>query len=428
MRGTHAKGDFALVLIACFLSGLVVTTHVANAQEEGSVIIGINVPLTGPYIDQGIDEERAYKLAIEQINAKGGVIGKKISFVVKDTKSNVKVAKKNALDLIRLHKAVMVTGGVSSAVAIAQSDVCQEQKVVFMAALTHSNATTGHMKTKAGHTVQKAHRHTFRWFLTAWMTGKALAPFLVERYGTGTDYFYITADYTWGHSLERSMRWVTELNECDTLGAIRTPLGQKDFKRELLKAKNAKPDVLVLILFGKDLIVSLKQAHVIGLSKKMKIVVPLMEEHMAHEVGPEVMEGVISTLTWYSGLSKRFAGSRKFVNAFKSKYGKPPGTGGAAAWVAIHEWASAVERAGSFASNQVIKALEGHKFTLLKDQEEWRSWDHQAISSVFIVEGKSKKESKGEWDLLKVIGAKKGSSVMRTREQNPIYLEPLAPE
>ena len=426
MRGTHAKGVFALVLIACFLSGPVVTTHVANAQEKSQVVIGLNIPLTGSYKDQGKDEERAYNLAIDRVNAKGGVLGKKIVSIVKDTQTNAKIARKNALELIRQHGAVMVTGGSSSAVAVAQSDVCQEYKVIFMAALTHSNATTGHMKTKAGTSVQKAHRHTFRWYFNAWMTNRALVPFLIERFGKGAEYFYITADYTWGRSLEESMKWGTELGGCDTLGSIRTPLGKKDFRAELLKAKNAKPEVLVLILFGQDMITALKQAHQMGLKKKMKIVVPLMEEHMAKGAGFDVMEGIMSTVNWYWGLKNQ--GTKTFVGAFRKKYAKPPGSAAACAWVAMHEWASAVERAGSFASNKVIKALEGHKFTLLKDQEEWRSWDHQAISSVFIVEGKSKKESKGEWDLLKVIGEKKGASVMRTREQNPIYLEPLAPE
>ena len=62
---------------------------------------------------------------------------------------------------------------------------------------------------------------------------------------------------------------------------------------------------------------------------------------------------------------------------------------------------------------------------MLKDQEEWRDWDHQAIRSVFIVQGKSKSESKSEWDLLKIVGEKKGIDVVMSREENPVILEPL---
>lgn len=80
-------------------------------------------------------------------------------------------------------------------------------------------------------------------------------------------------------------------------------------------------------------------------------------------------------------MGNRFPGTKQFVDAFKARYKKMPGGAAACAWVAMHKWISAVEKTGVFESAKVIKALEGHKFTLLKDQEEWRDWDHQAISS-----------------------------------------------
>ncbi len=396
--------------------------------QEDKVVIGLNVPLTGSYSDQGKDEEMAYKLAIEQINAKGGVLGKKIEYVIKDTKTDAPTAKQNAIDMIRQNNAVLITGGSSSAEAVAQGDVCQELGVIFMAALTHSNATTGHDKLKSGQEVQKGHRHTFRWYFNAAMTAKTLAPYLVGKIKKNATFYYITSDYTWGHSLEESMKWRTELAGCDTIGAIRVPLGSKDYRKELMAAQKMGPDVLVMILFGNDMVTALKQANQMGLKKKMQIVVPLMELNMAHGAGIEAMEGVLSTVNWYWDMGNRFPGTKLFVDAFKARYNKMPGGAAASAWVAIHEWVAAVEKAGDFESAKVIKALEGRKFTLLKDPEEWRSWDHQAISSVFIVQGKSKGESKGEWDLLKIVGEKKGIDVMMAREENPVILEPLPGE
>lgn len=400
----------------------------ADAQESDSVVVGLNVPLSGSYKDQGKDEERAYKLAIDEINSRGGVLGKTIRYVIRDTETKPGTARKNALELITEHNAVMITGGSSSAVAIAQSDVCQEHGVIFMTGLTHSNATTGYMKTIAGQVVQKAHRHTFRWFFNAWMTGSTIAPYLIERFGEGAEYFYITADYTWGRSLEETMRWDTELAGCDTLGSLKTPLGKKSFTGELKKAKAADPDVLVLILFGNDMVTAMKQAYKMGLKDKMKIVVPLMELNMAYGAGIDAMEGVISTKNWYWGLQGKYPGTKRFVKAFRKKYKKAPGSSAACAWVAIHEWAAAAKASGGFASNGVIKALEGRRFTLLKGEEEWRDWDHQAISSVLVVEGKSRAESRGEWDLLKIIKEVDGRSIMRSMAENPVMLEPLDQE
>jgi len=409
---------FGMLLISTWLLD---TADAAN----GTIPVGINVPLSGAYKDQGKDEEMAYKLATEMINQKGGVLGNKIRLIVKDTQTDAEVARKNALDLIKKDKVVMISGGASSTVAIAQSDVCQENGVIFMAALTHSNATTGHMQTKSGYLAQKAHRHGFRWYFNAWMTGKALGPYLVKEMKPNAEYYYVTADDIWGRSVEESMRWATEAAGADTVGSVLTPLGQKNFIPELALAKKAKADVLVLILFGRDLVIALKQASDMGLKKKMKIVVPLMEINMAHGVGPAVMEGVLASKNWYWGLKDRFPGTKEFVDAYRAKYQKAPGSAAAAAWVAIHEWAAAAARAKSVASAKIIKALEGHEFALLKDKEQWRSWDHQVISSVYIVEGKAPSEVKDEWDLLKIISEVKGDVLVRTRAENPVTLEPL---
>ncbi|MDQ1331753.1 MAG: transporter substrate-binding protein, partial [Thermodesulfobacteriota bacterium] len=404
-EGKLLINTFLIFLSFQFFLNECVSGQTLKGQED-KVIIGLNVPLTGSYSDQGKDEEMAYKLAIEQINAKGGVLGKKIEYILKDTKTDAAIAKQNAINLIRQNNAVLITGGSSSAEAVAQGDVCQELGVIFMAALTHSNATTGHDKLKSGQELQKAHRHTFRWYFNAWMTAKALAPYLVGQIKKNATFFYITSDYTWGHSLEESMKWRTELAGCDTIGTIRVPLGTKDYKKELAAAQKENPDVLVMSLFGQDMVAALKQASQMGLKKKTQIVVPLMELNMAHGAGIEAMEGILSTVNWYWDMGKRFPGTKQFVDAFYAKYKKMPGGAAACAWVAIYEWAAAVEKAGSFESAKVIKALEGRKFTLLKDQEEWREWDHQAISSVFIVQGKTKSESKGAWDLLKIVGEK----------------------
>ncbi len=414
-----------MVFFAAVFSAAAATCVCAQSLNIGddSVTIGLNVPLSGSYALQGKDEERAYKLAIDTVNSQGGVLGRQLAYVLKDTEISADTAGKNARELIRHHNAVMVTGGSSSAVAIAQSDVCQEQKRIFMAALTHSNATTGFMTTPSGLWVQKAHRHTFRWYFNAWMTAKALIPFLTEEFGKGRSYYYITADYTWGHSVEESLKLGLELSENDTSGVRRTPLGKSDFKLDLKRAGEADPDVLVLVLFGNDMITALRQAEQMGLKRKMEIVVPLMELNMAHAVGPKVMADVYCTVNWYWGLRDRFAGSKRFVAAFLEQYGRPPGSAAAAAWVAVHEWADAVERAGTFQSGPVIQALENHEFKLLKDREVWRGWDHQAVSSVFVARGKRPGASKGEWDLLEIVREVPGEKVMMSRENNPVTLE-----
>jgi ABC-type branched-subunit amino acid transport system substrate-binding protein len=396
-----------------------------GASSDASVVVGLNVPLSGPYKAQGQDEKRAYKLAIRELNSRGGVLGREVGYVIKDTATDPDTAEKNAKQLIREHDAAMVTGGSSSAVALAQSDVCQELGVPFMAALTHSSVTTGFQESKTGYGVQKAHRHTFRWFFNGWMTQDALLPFLKKTYEPGTSFFYVTADYVWGTSLQEALRLGTGFAGGEMAGSVLVPLGSEDYGDALEKARAADPDVLVLVLFGRDMVHALRQATSMGLKQDMDVVVPVIELNMAREAGPEAMEGVFTTTQWYHGLKERFEGSKRFVEKFQAEYGRPPGLAAASAWVAVHQWAAAVERAGSLEAPAVIRELEGHRFQLLKGEEQWRAWDHQAVSSVFVARGKSENEMNGEWDLLKILEKRAGPDLVRSRSENPVMLEPL---
>lgn len=418
----------ALTASLGLIAGSLPSSVRAGQASPGKPFIGINVPLSGPYAALGKDQVKAYKLAIGRLNEQGGVLGRQLDFEVKDTESDPRLAEKNAQEFIDKRGAVMLTGGSSSAVAIAQSDVCQENGVVFMAALTHSAATTGFERRQGDYGEQKAHRHTFRWYFNAWMTQEALAPFLIQELGSGKNYYYITADYTWGHSLEHAIQYATESAGCNTLGSVRTELGQQSFAREVRQAKEASPDILVLVLFGEDMIKAMQQFHAMGLEKEMHAIVPLIELNMAHTLGPDILQGVVATTNWYWGLQDTYQGSKEFVELYRSRYGKPPGSSAACAWVAVNQWAAAVERCGSFESSRVIKELEDHSFELLKDQETWRSWDHQAVSSVLIVKGKSKGTMVGEWDLLEIVDRVEGSEVVRTRNENPVMLEFLDTE
>ena len=419
---TYVISIFCLLLI---LSGTSLIVSAETNSNQDSITVGINVPLSGAYKNMGVDQRRAYILAIEQINTNGGLLGKQIDYVIKNTEVDPQVAEQNAMEFIQEEQVDMVTGGSSSAVAIAQSDVCQENGVVFMAAQTHSSATTGFDKTQTGYKTQKAHRHTFRWYFNDWMTKETLVPFMVERFGEEAKYFHITADYIWGYTLEESIINGTGLHGSQTLNTVKTSLGTTDFSQPLQQAKNSGADVLVLNLFGQDLINAMEQVHQMHLNESFQIVAPLMEINMAHTISNEVLQDTYSTMNWYYSLQGRFSGSKEFVQAFSREHGRPPGASAASAWVALKEWAAAVERAGTTESSDVIRELEGHNFNLLKDSEKWRSWDHQAISSVYIVQGKSPQEMEGEWDVLQILESIPGREVMRSQAQNPVMLEQL---
>ena len=113
------------------------------AYGSGSVKIGLNYPKTGPYAVQGLDQWRATEMAVEEINAAGGIVGKQVEIVWRDSESKPDVTTANVTELIDKEGVKMVFGGSSSGVAVACGKVCYSKNVPFFGTLTYSTATTG---------------------------------------------------------------------------------------------------------------------------------------------------------------------------------------------------------------------------------------------------------------------------------------------
>jgi branched-chain amino acid transport system substrate-binding protein len=382
-----------------------------NMPKGGSVTLGFNVPQSGAYADEGADELRAYKLAVEHLNGEGdggllttmkpkalkgnGVLGKKVAFVTGDTQTKSDAARGSAKRMIEKDGAIMITGGSSSGVAIAVQSLCHDTGVIFMAGLTHSNDTTGKDKRRYG----------FRHFFNTDMSGSALGPVLKKQMGTDRVAYHLTADYTWGWSQEGSIKATTEALGWKTAKAVRTPLGAGDFSQYITPVLNSGADVLVLNHYGKDMVNSLTQAVQFGLrdkqvnGKNFEIIVPLYSRLMAQGAGKNIA-GIYGTTNWNWSLQDE--GSKAFVKSFGAKYGFPPSQAAHTCYVQTILYANACEMAGTFAPPGVIKALEGFKFAGMGNgPTEYRAADHQCFKKVLVVKGNEKATSK--FDLLKVV-------------------------
>lgn len=383
-----------------------------NPETTGKAVFGFNVPLTGPYTEEGLDSLNGYQLAVKHINGEGdggilktlkplalegnGVLGKKIEFVTGDTQTNTDVARDGARRMIERDGAIVVTGSVTSGEAIAQQALCQEMGVIYMSGLTHSNDTTGKDKRRYG----------FRHFFNAYQSGVAIAPFLAAEYGNERRAYHLTADYTWGWTQEESIKNATEALGWETVNAVRTPLGAGDYSQFLTPVLNSGADVLILNHYGLDMVNSLPQAVQFGLrdrqvnGKQFEIVVPMFSELMAVGAG-EAVRGIIGTSNWQWGLEDD--GTKAFTTSYGSEYGVPPSQAAHTSYVQAILYADAVQRAGTFYPPEVIRALEGFEFdgagngpTLYRDA------DHQCFKEVLVVRGNENPTS--NFDVLDVIG------------------------
>ncbi len=410
---------------------------IGNYPVKGStVVFGFNVPQTGSYADEGADELRAYKLAVEHLNNGGGmletmkplnltgngVLGKKVEYVEGDTQTNPDAARTSARRMIERDKVIMFGGGSSSATAIAQQYLAQEMGVVYMCGLTHSNDTTG----------KDRRRYGFRHFFNAYMSGMALGPVLAKAYGKDRRAFHLTADYTWGHTQYQSIKEFTEKQGWTTVNNIMTPLGNTDYSQFLTAVLNSDADVLVLNHYGKDMVNSLTQAVQFGMrdmqknGKDLQIVVPLYSRLMAQGAGPDNIDGVFGSTNWNWTLED--AGSQAFVKPFTEKYGSPPSQAAQTCYVQTLVYADACERAGTFYPPEVIKAIEDHSLTGIGPGEAfYRAEDHQCFKDILVVQGKGKSTQSGEYDLLNVVQQVKRDDVTYPADIFPGELGPYEP-
>ncbi|WP_210259816.1 substrate-binding protein [Martelella sp. HB161492] len=406
-----AAAGVALTAPMHFIRGAYADDMSCNMPTGDTVTLGFNVPQTGPYADEGLDELKALQLAVKHLNGEGdggmlntftskvlkgnGILGKKVAFVTGDTQTKSDAARDGAKRMIEKDGAVMITGGSSSGVAVAVQSLCQDMGVIFMAGLTHSNDTTGKDKRRYG----------FRHFFNAYQSGIALAPVLAEAYGTDRRAYHLTADYTWGWTQEESIKNATEALGWQTVETVRTPVGAGDFSQYIAPVLNSGADVLILNHYGGDMVNSLTQAVQFGLKdkqvngKQFEIVVPLFSDLMAKGAGKAAV-GILGSANWLWSLDNE--GSKAFVQSFGTEYGFPPSQAAQTCYVQTLLYADAVERAGTFYAPAVIKALEGFEFDGMGNGKTlYRAADHQCMKDVLVVQGNDAPAN--EYDLLKVV-------------------------
>lgn len=367
-----------LLLGLCLLS-LAGFNAAVLAQE--SIKLGINYPSTGRYKNEGIAQVQGALMAIEEINAAGGLLGRPLELLTANSASEPERAVKNVQQLAN-QGAAMLFGGVSSAVAVAAGKEAAKHNLIYFGTLTYANEVTG----------AEGHRHMFRETYNAHMAAKVLAKYLNESL-SDKKLFYVTADYNWGWSVEDSMRELTHTEDAlehrSQLTAYPHPR-ESDFRSALEAAEKAQADVLVLAQFGDDMALAIQTAYNMGLHNKMTIIVPNLTLAMAKIAGSGVMEGVIGAVPWTWQVPYKYNHSKgkAFVERFVAQYQVYPTSTAATAYGIVYQFKDAVERTQSLETDKLIRTLEGHRYSLLKDQQEWRTFDHQNIQTVYAVKGR----------------------------------------
>lgn len=381
---------------------------IISARGEQPVKMGFDDPLTGTYAAVGKNELIGCQLAVEQLNQKGGILGRPVQLIVEDsTSGDAGTAVQKARKLIDRDGVDFLLGNVNSALSLAMADVANEKRKILMVTGGHTDAVTG----------KTCHWNVFRICNTTQMEANAVAPALVKN--AGKKWYYITPDYAFGHTLQAGLEKAGAKLGVQKLGADLTPLGTTDFSSYLIKAQAANPDVLVILVQGDDMINCLKQAVQFGLDKKLHLAGAQQELEPLIGLPPEARIGTW-VMEWYWN-QPGVAGVKEFVDAIKKKTGHVPTARTWFGFAAVHACALGANSAKSLDAVKIAKAMQNMKLppevACMPDAPFFRANQNQLIPNLFVGQAQGKGAA-GPEDLFKVNTVVKGPDAAGTLEES----------
>ena len=385
--------------------------------QDSDIFIGVATPRTGTYAEQGEDELKGWQLAVEHINeghplikkispkTSKGVLGKQLKLVVADSAAKPNDAVQAEQRFITENHVMLMTGSTSSAVAVALNKLAQREKVIYTAGISGSNDTTG----------KDCVRYGFRQNFYGETAANAIGPVLQKAYGKNKKAAFMTPDYTYGHTVTKSMNdYLTKNGGWTMVTNQVSPLGATDFSSYLTNIANSGAEVLLNVNWGRDAVLSTQQAKQFGIIPKMKLVIPYQIPFLAKNVGAELTEGVYAATDFWWTLEDKFPLAKMFVESFRKKYGYNPEWGAENSYMSFAMWADAVEHAGSFYPPDVIKSYEeGRKLQSMVGEVYIRKEDHQLVRPVIIVRGKAPNQMRNKEDFWEVTEVVPGAPLMQ---------------
>jgi branched-chain amino acid transport system substrate-binding protein len=388
---------------------------IQTARAAETVKIGLDNPLTGTYAALGKNELIGAQLAVEQMNAKGGIDGRQVELLVEDsTSGDTATAVQKALKLIERDNVNFLIGNINSALAQAMANTSNQKGAFHIVPGGHTDTVTG----------KQCHWNVFRVCNTTRMETNSVSKLLLDKYGK--KWYFITPDYAFGHSLQEGFEASLKTAGGTELGADLTPLGTTDFSANLIKAQSVNPDALILLLAGDDMINCLKQAVQFGLDKKLHIAGAQQELEVNKGLPPNALVGDW-VFEWY-WKQPGVPHVEEFVADIRKKSGGKVPT--ARTWFGfVSAWTCklAADKAKSLEPIKLAKAMQGlvlpPEVALMPNNPYYRIGDNQLMPTLFVGQSQPAPAGGDHEDLFKVTQLVKGDEAALPVDQTGCKME-----
>ncbi len=383
---------------------------IVRAQAD-AIRVGHLTPRTGFLGQLGDYGFKASAMAIEEANAAGGVLGRKLELIAEDS-VNPGVAVTKTQKLVERDKVACLLGEISSASALAIGEQANRYKVVYINTGANSDELRGKNCNRYMFHVEGCNT-MYTKTIGRWQAAKNLIK--------GAKWYMLTADYAFGHDLYRvSSRFLTE-NGGAVMANDMVPTNTQDYSAYILKIRQAKPDFVYINLAGTDQTTFLKQYREFNLP--FPLAGGVMDTVPFWAAGLDALSGHWQSL-WYHGLT--VPASQAFTRRFSGKYGMPPDNQAWGDYVGVKILLQAMAETKTTDAPKLVEYFEkGASFDILKGRKGmFRAWDHQLLQEMYVVKVKDKAAAKDKWDIFDLVETVPGASeslelIQPTRQENP---------
>ncbi len=329
-------------VLAVALAALLASSGTQASVSDDQVKIGVLADMGGVYADVcGPGCVTAVEMAVEDFG--GSVLGKPITIVSADDQNKPDVGSAKVREWVEDDQVDMVTGLVSSAVTGAATQVLTAKKKIALITGSASNAFT----TKA------CSPYTAHWTYNVVALANGTVKPMVQ--SGKKKWFFITADYAFGHALEGVASKVVNGNGGEVVGAVRAPLGTTDFSSYVLQAQASGADVVALANAGGDFVNALKTAAEFGLTETADVAGLLVFTANAQALDPSIAAGMKLTTGFYWDMDEE---TRAWSARFKARHGSIPSMVHAGVYSATHHYLNSIKASGSDDSDIVMKQMK----------------------------------------------------------------------
>ncbi len=377
------------VLLAGAALATLATTGTANAQMSDSVIkIGMLSDRSGIYADiNGEGSAIAARMAAEEFG--NAVNGTKIEIIVGDHQNKADIAANLARQWIDTDKVDVVADVPNSAAALAVQGITRDKKRLFLMSGPGSTDLTG----------KECSPYGFQWTWDNHAVASATARALVEQ--GRKSWFFITADYAFGHSLEaEAVNTVKQLGG-SVKGSVRHPLGASDFSSYLLQAQASGADVVAFANAGGDTINGVKQAAEFGIPQGGQTLAGLLlNVNDIHALGLETAQSLMFANSFYWDMTDE---TRAWSKKFEERTGRKPSMNQAGVYSAVRHYLQAVKEAGTDDTDKVAARMRSMPITDMMMKDAKIAANGRIFNDMYLAQVKTPAESKYAWDYFKIV-------------------------